>query len=68
MWGENVNKFDEKFDDPPIVTVKQAVLKQFDGAKHFSMVKFSVLSVNPNTAEARELKEWYRDMLTMEDF
>lgn len=68
VWGENVNKFDEKFDDPPIVTVKQAVLKQFNGAKHFSMVKYSVLSINPNTAKALELKEWYKEMITMVDF
>lgn len=62
-----VNIFDEKFDDPPIVTVKQAVIKQFNGVKHFSTVKYSVLLVNPNTTEAHQLKEWYKGMFTVED-
>jgi len=68
VWGEQVNKFDEKFDDPPIVMVKQAVLKQFNGAKYFSMVKFSVLFINPNLAEVHQLKEWYKQLISMDDF
>lgn len=48
--------------------VKQVVLKQFNGIKHFSMIKNSVLSVNPNTDEAQQLKKWYEQFLTMEDF
>lgn len=43
--------------------VKEAVLKQFNGAKYFSMVKSSVLLVNPNTEEARSIKEWYKETL-----
>lgn len=66
MWGENVNKFDEKFEDPPVVAVKQAILKQFNGVKHFSMVKFSVLTINPNTVEAHQLKEWYKEEIIMD--
>lgn len=60
-----VNIFDEEFDSPPIVTVKQAVIKQFNGVKHFSMVKYSVLLVNPNTTEAHQLEEWYKEMFTI---
>jgi len=60
VWGENVNKFDEKFDDLPIVAVKQAVLKEFNGYKHFSLLKSSVLTINPVTVEAHELREWYK--------
>lgn len=48
--------------------VKNVILKEFNGIKHFSMVKLSMLSVNPKTDEARELEEWYTDMVTtMED-
>lgn len=47
--------------------IKQAVLKQFNGAKYFSMVKLSVLLINPDIAEAHNLKEWYKDMVTMDD-
>lgn len=65
MWGENVNIFDKKFVDLPIVLVKQAVLKQFNGKKFFSMVKSSVLSINPDTPEAVQLKNWYKN--TLED-
>ncbi|XP_026805866.1 replication protein A 70 kDa DNA-binding subunit-like isoform X1 [Rhopalosiphum maidis] len=68
VWGEQVDKFNEKFDDPPIVMVKQAVLKQFNGTKYFSMVKFSVLFINPNVPEAHQLKEWYKELVLMEDF
>lgn len=68
IWGEQVNKFDGKFDDPPIVMVKQAVLKQFNGAKYFSMVKFSVLFINPNLEEVHQLKEWYKQLVAMDDF
>ncbi|XP_003242847.1 replication protein A 70 kDa DNA-binding subunit isoform X1 [Acyrthosiphon pisum] len=68
VWGDQVNKFDEKFDNPPIVMVKQAVLKQFNGAKYFSMVKFSVLFINPNLAEVHQLKEWYKQLIAMDDF
>lgn len=70
VWGKHVNIFDEKFDDPPIVMVKQAVLKQFNGIKHFSMIKNSVLSVNPNMDEAQKLKEWYEQFVEeqFEDF
>lgn len=66
MWGENVNKFDERFDDPPVVAVNQVILKQFNGVKHFSMLKFSVLNINPNTDEARQLKEWYKEEYMMD--
>lgn len=68
VWGEQVNKFDKQFDDPPIVMVKQAVLKQFNGTKFFSMVKFSVLFINPNLAEVHQLKEWYKQLVAMDDF
>ncbi|XP_027849888.2 replication protein A 70 kDa DNA-binding subunit-like [Aphis gossypii] len=68
VWGEQVNKFNEKFDDPPIVMVKKAVLKQFNGTKYFSMVKFSVLFINPSVPEAHQLKEWYKELVLMEDF
>jgi len=63
VWGENVNIFDENFDDPPIVMVKKVILKQFNGAKFFSMVKSSVLSLNPDTPEANQLKHWYKNAL-----
>jgi len=68
VWGEQVNKFDEKFDDPPIVMVKQAILKQFNGNKFFSMLKFSVLFINPDVAEVHLLKNWYKELVAMEDF
>lgn len=68
VWDDQVTKFDEKFDDPPIVMVKRAVLKQFNGTKFFSMVKFSVLFINPNLAEAQQLKKWYKELVAMEDF
>lgn len=48
--------------------VKQAVLKQFNGAKYFSMVKFSVLFINPNLEEVHQLKEWYKQLIAMDDF
>lgn len=68
VWGEQVNRFNEKFDDPPIVMVKKAVLKQFNGTKYFSMVKFSVLFINPSVPEAHQLKEWYKELVLMDDF
>jgi len=61
VWGENVHKFDERFEEPPIVAIKNAILKQFNGFKHFSMIKCSVLTINPKTVEARQLKEWYKE-------
>lgn len=67
MWGELVNTFDKKFDDPPIVMVKQAVLKQFNGVKYFSMIKHSVLLINPDIVEAHKLKEWSTEMIITED-
>lgn len=68
VWGELVNIFEEQFiDDPPIVVAKKAVLKQFKGKKYFSLIKDSVLLVNPSTAEAHKLKQWYKDLVMMED-
>lgn len=67
MWGELVNIFDEKFDDPPIVMVKNAVFKQFNGVKYFSMIKKSVLSINPDTGDANQLKRWFKQMVIMND-
>lgn len=67
MWGELVNTFNEKFDDPPIIMVKNAVFKQFNGIKYFSMIKKSILSINPDTAIANQLKKWFRQMVITED-
>lgn len=67
VWGEQVNKFEEKFDDPPIVVVKQAVLKQFNGLKFFSMLKYSLLLINPNVAEVHQLNKWYKELLAMDN-
>jgi len=66
VWGENVLKFDEKFDEPPVVMVNQAVLKQFNGNKYFSMLKSSELLINPDTDKTHELKKWYKE--TLQDF
>ncbi|XP_025412553.1 replication protein A 70 kDa DNA-binding subunit-like [Sipha flava] len=68
VWGELVNKFEKQFiDNPLVVAAKKTVLKQFNGKKYFSLIKDSVLFVNPNTAEAHKLKQWYKDLGTMED-
>lgn len=66
VWGEHVVRFDQKFSDNPVVMVKQAVLKQFNGCKHFSMQKSSVLLINPHTVESNELKKWYKKMVTVD--
>lgn len=67
MWGELVNVFDEKFDDPPIVMVKNAVFKEFNRVKYFSMIKKSVLSINPDSVDANQLKKWSKQMVMMKD-
>lgn len=67
VWGENVCLFDKKFDEPPVVMVKPAVLKEFNGTKHFSMIKTSELLLDPSTDEAHQLKEWYKELITMDD-
>lgn len=67
VWGEHVVKFDQKFDDNPIVMVKQVVLKQFNGIKHFSTQKNTVLFVNPNTVEAQDLIKWYKEMVNIDN-
>jgi len=48
--------------------VKQAVLKQFNGAKYFSMVKFIILFINPNLEEVQQMKKWYKQLIAMDDF
>ncbi|VVC34193.1 Replication factor-A protein 1, N-terminal,Nucleic acid-binding, OB-fold,Replication protein [Cinara cedri] len=68
VWGENVNLFNQSFDYPPVVSVKNAVLKQFNGEKYFSLVKFSTITLNPNTDKARELEDWYSNVVSMGDF
>lgn len=68
VWGELVHKFEEKFiDDPLVVVVKKAVLKQFKGKKYFSLIKNSELLFNPSTAEAHNLKQWYKNLSSMGD-
>jgi len=46
--------------------VNQAVLKQFNGNKYFSMLKSSELLINPDTDKTHELKKWYKE--TLQDF
>ncbi|XP_050433019.1 replication protein A 70 kDa DNA-binding subunit-like isoform X2 [Adelges cooleyi] len=66
VWGENVNKFNNENKTHPVVLVKQAILKQFNGVKHFTMQKASTLLINPNTIEARQIKEWYNSLGSIE--
>lgn len=50
-----------------MVLAKQAVLKQFNGVKFFSLVKTSMLLINPDTTEAHNLKDWYKYMVSIGD-
>lgn len=57
LWGKDAETFDAS--NKPVLAVKSAVVKEFQGGKTLSLSMSSVLAQNPDIPECHKLQGWF---------
>jgi len=57
LWGSDAEEFNG--EKQPVVALKAATVKEFDGVKSVAASFASTILINPDIPEAHQLRSWY---------